>query len=87
MEEYEAADCFACLWLRFVRTRRWLKCKATISQQCRALLSKFPSMSVLLELFNQGRGVGIGKCQVKTKTIYDPLSDDRFSESIVDCKV
>lgn len=87
MEEYEAADCFAYLWLRFVRTRRWLKCKVTISQQCRALLSKFPLRSVLLELFNQGRGVGIGKCQVKTKTIYDPLSDDRFSESIVDCKV
>ena len=29
--------------------------------------------------------VGIGKWQIKTKTIYDPPSDPYFSESTVDC--
>ena len=29
--------------------------------------------------------VGIGKWQIKTKTIYDPPSDPYFSELIVDC--
>ncbi|KZR87513.1 hypothetical protein [Synechococcus sp. MIT S9508] len=31
--------------------------------------------------------VGIGKWQIKTKTIYDTPSNPYFSESIVDCKV
>ena len=29
--------------------------------------------------------IGVGKWQIKTKTIYDPPSDPYFSESIVDC--
>ena len=41
----------------------------------------------MLELFNQGREVGLGEWQIKTKTIYDPPSDYHVSESIVDCKV
>ena len=40
----------------------------------------------MLELFIQGREVGIGKWQIKTKTIYDPPGDDHFSESIGDFK-
>ena len=87
MEEYEVADCFAYAWLRFVRTHGGPKYKVTISQQCRALLWKFPSSSVLLELFIQGREVGIGEWQIKTKTIYYPPSDDHFTESIGNFKV
>ena len=87
MEEYEVADCFAYVWLRFVKNYYGLKYKAKMNQQWWALLWKIPSRLVLLQLFIQGREVGIGKWQIKTKTIYDPPSDDNFSESIVDFKV